>query len=161
MTRPGARGDNPAMISTLLGSAAFGWLLALVAHVAGWLLYGWPGVAMAFSATVFWLLLQFSRALRAMREAGGAPVGQVASAVMLNARLRAGMRLVDIIRLTRSLGEKLADTPETYRWTDAGGVAVTVELEGGRCTRWTLVRPVGDPAGEPAVGAAASAPPGG
>ncbi|MEK8052033.1 hypothetical protein AACH10_17410 [Ideonella sp. DXS22W] len=129
------------MISAILGSAAFGWLLALVAHVAGYVMYGWPGVAMAFSATVFWLLLQFSRALRAMREAGGAPVGQVASAVMLNAKLRTGLRLVDIIRLTRSLGEKLADTPETYRWTDAGGVAVTVELDGGRCARWTLQRP--------------------
>lgn len=152
MTRPGARGDNPAMISTLLGSAAFGWLLALVAHVAGWLLYGWPGVAMAFSATVFWLLLQFSRALRAMREAGGAPVGQVASAVMLNARLRAGMRLVDIIRLTRSLGEKLGDAPETFRWTDAGGVAVTVEMAGGRCARWSLQRPPDEAGADPAPG---------
>jgi hypothetical protein len=129
------------MISALLGSAAFGWLLALAAHVAGWMLYGWPGVAMALSATVFWLLLQFSRALRAMREAGGAPVGQVASAVMLNAKLRAGLRLVDIIRLTRSLGEKLSDDPETFRWADAGGVAVTVVMEGGRCARWTLQRP--------------------
>jgi hypothetical protein len=146
------------MISTLLGSAAFGWLLALVAHVAGWLLYGWPGVAMAFSATVFWLLLQFSRALRAMREAGGAPVGQVASAVMLNARLRAGMRLVDIIRLTRSLGEKLGDAPETFRWTDAGGVAVTVEMQGGRCARWSLQRPAeqADAAGADHDGASAN-----
>ena len=110
------------MISAIFGSAAFGWLLALVAHAAGYVLYGWPGVAMAFSATVFWLLLQFSRALRAMREAGGAPVGRVASAVMLNAWLRTGMRLVDVIRLTRSLGEKLSDDPETFRWTDAGQV---------------------------------------
>ena len=129
------------MISALLGSAAFGWLLALAAHVAGWMLYGWPGVAMALSATVFWLLLQFSRALRAMREAGGAPVGQVASAVMLNAKLRPGLRLVDIIRLTRSLGEKLSDDPETFRWTDAGGVAVTVVMQGGRSASWTLQRP--------------------
>ena len=129
------------MISAILGSAAFGWLLALAAHIAGYVTYGWPGVAMAFSATVFWLLLQFSRALRAMRQAGAAPVGQVPSAVMLNAKLRAGLRLMDIIRLTGSLGEKLSDDPESFRWRDAGGVAVTVEMKGGRCVRWALQRP--------------------
>jgi hypothetical protein len=60
-----------------------------VAAVAlGYVQYGWPGVVLAVSGIVFWLLLQFTRALRAMRTAGGAPVGHVASAVMLQAGSR-------------------------------------------------------------------------
>lgn len=147
------------MTSAIFGSAAFGWLLAFAAHVAGWLTYGWPGVALAFSVTAFWLLLQFSRALRAMRQAGSAPVGEVASAVMLNAKLRQGLRLMDIIGLTRSLGEKLADDPETFRWRDAGGSSVTVELRAGRCVRWTLQRPA-EPADQPGAGAGGESPAG-
>ena len=48
-------------------SAALGWALALAALVAGYVGYGWPGVVLALSVVVFWMLLQFSRALRAMR----------------------------------------------------------------------------------------------
>ena len=118
-----------------------GWGLALAALVSGYLAYGWPGVVLALSVVVFWLLLQFSRALRAMRKAGQSPIGTVPSAVMLHARLKTGMRLLDLIQITRSLGEKLADEPETFRWTDASGASVVVELEGGRCQRWRLQRP--------------------
>ncbi len=121
--------------------ARLGWALAVAAVALGYLQYGWQGVLLALSVIVFWLLLQFTRALRAMRTAGGAPVGHVASAVMLQARLKTGMRLMDIILLTRSLGEKLADDPETFRWTDGSGAAVTVELVNGRCVRWALARP--------------------
>jgi hypothetical protein len=67
---------------------------------------------------------------------------------MLHARLKTGMRLMDMIVLTRSLGEKLADDPETFRWSDASGAAVTVELVKGRCVRWQLLRP-GDGATAP------------
>lgn len=123
-------------------NATIGWALAVAAVAAGYVFFGWQGVALAVSGIVFWLLMQFTRALRAMRAAGGAPVGRVASAVMLNARLRRGQRLMDLIQLTHSLGEKLSDAPETYRWSDASGVSVTVELAGGRCVRWTLARPV-------------------
>ena len=118
-----------------------GWALAVAAVALGYWQYGWQGVLLAVSGIVFWLLMQFTRALRAMRTAGGAPVGHVASAVMLQARLKKGQRLMDIILLTHSLGEKLADDPETIRWTDASGAAVTVELVKGRCLRWSLARP--------------------
>ena len=77
-------------------------------------------------------------------------MGHVASAVMLQARLKKGQRLMDIILLTHSLGEKLAEDPETFRWTDASGAAVTVELVKGRCVRWSLARP--DDAGGAPVG---------
>jgi|JI10StandDraft_1071094.scaffolds.fasta_scaffold576500_2 hypothetical protein len=135
--------------------ARLGWALAVAAVALGYVQYGWQGVLLAVSGIVFWLLLQFTRALRAMRVAGGAPVGHVASAVMLQARLKKGQRLMDIILLTRSLGEKLADEgadqPETFRWTDASGAAVTVELVKGRCVRWSFARPA-DAGGGPADG---------
>jgi hypothetical protein len=131
-----------------------GWALAVAAVALGYMQWGWKGVLLAVSGIVFWLLMQFTRALRAMRVAGGAPVGHVASAVMLQARLKTGMRLMDIILLTRSLGQKLADDPETFRWTDASGAAVTVELVNGRCVGWSLARPA-----DADAGSAASAPP--
>ena len=122
-------------------NAKLGWALAVVGVALGYLQFGWRGVALAVSAIVFWLLLQFTRALRAMRTAGGAPVGMVASAVMLQARLQKGQRLMDVIQLTRSLGQKLSDEPETYRWQDPSDAAVTVVLQGGRVTEWTFTRP--------------------
>jgi hypothetical protein len=117
-----------------------GWALAVLAVAVGWVQYGWRGVVLAVTVVVFWLLLQFGRVLRAMRQAGQRPVGSIDSAVMLNARLRAGMRLIDILPLTGSLGHKLADTPETYAWTDAGGDRVEAELVGARLKAWRLVR---------------------
>jgi hypothetical protein len=138
--------------------AALGWALALAAVVGGWLSYGGPGVALALTVIVFWLLLQFSRALRVMRQAAGAPVGYVDSAVMLHAKLRRGMRLMDIIPLTRSLGQVAqregAGVPaatEIFTWTDGAGVAVRVELVAGRLRHWDLQRPGPSP-GPPLTG---------
>jgi len=126
-------------------SATWGWALALLAVALGWVQWGWQGVVLAVSVIVFWLLLQFSRALRVMRQAAGAPVGHVDSAVMLHAKLRTGMRLMDIIPLTRSLGQMAppeAGAPETFTWTDASGATVRVEMAAGRLRQWTLERPV-------------------
>ena len=117
-----------------------GWVLAVAAIVVGWLQGGWPGVVLAVTVIVFWLLLQFSRALRVLRAAGQAPVGHVASAAMLNVKLHAGMRLPQILKLTKSLGQKIAGEPETFEWTDPGGDAVRVELRHGRLAAWTMVR---------------------
>jgi hypothetical protein len=127
-----------------------GWGLAVAAVAAGYVGYGWPGVALAVSMVVFWLLLQFSRALRVMRMAAGRPVGAIDNAVMLHARLKPGMRLLDILPLTRSLGQKVADEPETFVWTDAGGDRVRVELRGGRCTAYALERGAATEAAPPA-----------
>ena len=119
---------------------AFGWGLAAVAVAVGYWGYGWPGVVLAATAVVFWLLLQFSRALRALRLAAGAPVGQVPSAVMLHARLHPGMRLADVIRITRSLGRKVGDDPETFAWCDESGAEVQIEFARGRSHVWRLKR---------------------
>jgi phosphatidylglycerophosphate synthase len=123
-----------------------GWALAALGLVVGWTQWGWQGVVLAVTLIIFWLLLQFSRSVRVMSQAAQAPVGHVDSAVMLHAKLKTGMRLLDILPLTRSLGEKVADDPETYVWRDTSGASVRVELVKGRCTRWELLRPVDDAA---------------
>lgn len=120
---------------------AVGWALALLLLAAAWQRYGWRGAAFAFSAIVFWLLLQFGRSMRALRAAAGAPVGFIANAVMFNARLRRGMPMMQIVTLTGSLGRKVSDSPECWCWSDAGGAAVSVVLDKGRLRSWTLERP--------------------
>lgn len=112
--------------------------LALAALILGGVLLGWQGVIFATTGIVFWLLLQISRLMRVMKTAGAAPMGSVANAVMLNSKLHAGMKLVDLITLTGSLGTKQA--PETFVWRDGSGDAVEVVLKKGRLAEWRLVR---------------------
>jgi len=123
-----------------------GWSLAGLAFVAGYVAWGWRGLVLALTVTVFWLLLQFSRSLRVLRSAGANPVGHVASAVMLHSRLEAGMPMLKVVGLTRSLGRKIGDEPERWRWADASGAAVELEFERGRLARWTLRRAEDGPA---------------
>lgn len=118
-----------------------GWGLAVLALAAGWQAYGWQGVVMAVSLIVFWLLLQFSRAMRAMKNAATAPKGHVGSAVMVNAKLKAGMTLMQVITLTESLGERVSETPETWAWADDGHSRVTLVFEGAKLKSWQLTRP--------------------
>jgi hypothetical protein len=117
-----------------------GWALAAAALVAGWLGYGWRGLVLALSVIAFWLLLQFSRTLRVLRGAAQSPLGHVDNAVMFNARLAVGLRLPQVIALTRSLGHKVSDEPEVFAWRDAGGDEVLLTFVDGRCTRWQLQR---------------------
>jgi hypothetical protein len=141
----GRRGrlQRPAMNHAF--SAWTGWALAVAAVVVGYLGYGWRGVALAVTVTAFWLLLQFSRALRVLRAASANPVGQVRNAVMFHAKLHKGMRLPAMLKITQSLGRKLDGGPadgqaEIFVWTDAGGDAVRVQLQDGRLTEWQLQR---------------------
>lgn len=106
--------------------------------------YGWAGVAAVGGGLVMWLLLHWTRMMTVMKRAADRPVGWVASAVMLNAKLKPGVNLMHVIAMTRSLGERLSaegEEPERYRWTDNGGSTVTVTLQGGRVTTWELQRP--------------------
>lgn len=121
-------------------NAGIGWALAVAAIAMGYVQWGWPGVALAITLIAFWLLLQFNRVVRVMKNAGAAPVGHVNSAVMLHSKLKTGLRLIEILPLTRSLGEKVADDPETFVWRDNSGASVRVELSGGRCVKWALER---------------------
>lgn len=129
-------------------SGVVGWALAVAAFVVGYWSYGWRGIVLAITVVAFWLLLQFSRSLRVLRSAAQSPVGHVDNAVMLHARLRTGMRLPEVIALTRSLGRKLRDDPETFVWRDSGGDEVSLEFVAGRCRRWQLERATPAPGGE-------------
>jgi hypothetical protein len=116
----------------MLNAAWVGWALAVAAVAGSSVAYGWRGALMALSVVAFWLLLQFSRSLRILRQAAGRPIGEVPNAVMLHARVHPGMRLQDILPITRSLGQRAEDDPETFTWTDAGGDAVRIEFRLGR-----------------------------
>ncbi|MCW5609237.1 MAG: hypothetical protein KIS83_00900 [Rubrivivax sp.] len=140
-----------------------GWALALAAVVGGWLSYSWQGLVLAVTVIVFWLLLQFSRSLRALQRAGQRPLGTVANAVMLHARLQAGLRLPQVLALAGSLGRKVggsdADGTEAWAWADEAGDEVRVELTKGRVSAWKLTRAADAPrttppaaAGEPGAG---------
>jgi hypothetical protein len=121
-----------------------GWALAALFAFASWQAYGGPGLAMAASAIVFWLLLQFNRAVRVMKNAAAAPVGSIPSAVMFNAWLRRGVTMIRIVSHTRSLGRKVGAGDDDWVWTDAGGSSVSVHLERGRLVSWRLERPEPD-----------------
>jgi hypothetical protein len=68
----------------------------------------------------------------------------VASAVMLNAKLKKGVNLMHVIAMTRSLGKLLTEKdaqPEIFTWTDSSDSVVTCTFVGGKLTEWALVRP--------------------
>jgi hypothetical protein len=125
-----------------------GWILALIAVIAGWEGYGWPGLALAVSVIVFWLLMQFNRSLKVMRRAAELPVGHIDSAVMFNAKLKKGMLMMEVVTLTKSLGKRLSEQPEIWAWTDNSGAVVRIVFEKGRCTSWVLERPAEEAAPE-------------
>jgi hypothetical protein len=128
-----------------------GWALAAIGLVAGWRSYGYSGLALGATLIAFWLVLQFNRSVRILRNAGGAPVGHVDSAVMLNAKLRAGMQMMAVLTLTKSLGRRVdaaggvaapaGRATEVFAWSDGGGAEVIATFRNGRCASWALRRP--------------------
>ncbi len=113
-----------------------------------WYEYSWPGLAAVGGGLVMWLLLHWTRLVTVMKRAASQPIGWVASAVMLNAKLKQGVNLLHVTAMTRSLGERLSaegEEPERYRWTDNGGSSVTVTLQGGRVIAWDMQRPAAPP----------------
>ncbi len=131
-----------AWVASAPMNATLGWALAAAAVAAGWFAYGWPGVALAATVIVFWLLLQFNRAVRVMRRAGTAPVGHVDSAVMLHAKLRPGMTLMEMLPLAGSLGEVVGEpAAESFCWRDGSGRRLDVQFKQGRLVKWELGQP--------------------
>jgi len=116
--------------------------------------YGWSGVALVGGALVMYLLLHLNRAIQVLRRAADRPVGSVASAVMLNAKLKPRATLLHVMALTRALGELRTPKdaqPEIYRWTDASGSWVDATFVGGRLSEWRLVRPETPEEADPAA----------
>ena len=118
-----------------------GWVLAAGLAIASFAAYGWPGLALAVSAIVFWLLLQFNRAVRVMKNAADSPLGEIESAVMFHAKLQAGLTMLQIVTRTRSLGKKVEGSDDDWVWEDLGGNRVCLHFERGRLKRWQLERP--------------------
>ena len=115
--------------------------------VGAWRAYQWPGVALVATGLVMWMLLHFTRILTALKRATDRPVGSVASAVMLNAKLKKGVNLMHVIAMTRSLGQLQSGKdvqPEVFRWSDAGQSHVTCTFVAGKLSEWVLERPASD-----------------
>jgi hypothetical protein len=120
----------------LLALAALGFL--------GYRAYGWAGLALAVGALVMWALLHMSRMLTVLRRTAQNPVGSVASAVMLHARLERGMPLLKVLALTRALGQLVSvpdHEPVQYQWTDASKATVRCNFAHGKLIEWELLRP--------------------
>jgi hypothetical protein len=117
------------------------WGVAAAVLGGGGLLWGWRGAVLALSAIVFWVLAQLTQSMRLMRRAAERPLGQVDSAVMLQARLHPGLQMLDVIRLAGSLGRRVEPASDDHwAWSDAGGAEVVVTFRHGRCERWELQR---------------------
>ena len=128
-------------------------VLVIAAHRSA----GWPGVAAVVGGIIMWVLLHFTRLMSVMKKAANRPIGYVGSAVMLNAKLKAGVNLMHVMAMTRALGEQLSaegQEPEVYRWTDGTQSHVTCEFVNGRLARWELVRPAPQEDAAPAQSAA-------
>ena len=119
--------------------------LAIVVFTIGaWQAFEWAGIALAAGGVVMWILLHFTGLLTILKQASDSPIGHVASAVMLNAKLQKGVTLMHVIAMTRSLGQLLTEKdaqPEIYRWTDTSQSHVTCTFVGGKLIEWALERP--------------------
>jgi hypothetical protein len=114
-------------------------LVAVLAYRA----YGWPGLALAGGGLVMWALMHMTRMLLILRRTANRPVGTVASAVMLHARLHRGMTLLQVLGLTRALGQRIGAAegqPEVYQWCDGADAVVRCTFGNGRLTHWELLR---------------------
>lgn len=122
--------------------------VALTLGFLSWRAWGWAGSLLVGSGMLMWALLHVTRILHVLQRAAQNPVGHVASAVMLNAKLKLGLPLLHVLALTRALGQTLSQPqaqPEIFRWTDAGQSHVTCEFVDGRLSRWRLERPQTEP----------------
>ena len=124
--------------------------------------FGWSGVAVACTGIVMFLLLHFTRTMQVLKRAADRPIGYVASAVMLNAKLKPGVTLLHVVAMTRSLGllkTPKEQQPETYRWTDGGMSYVDGIFLNGKLQSGTLTRPPVEDDAAPAALQDGSAPP--
>jgi hypothetical protein len=119
--------------------------LAIVVFTVGaWQAFQWAGLALAAGGVVMWVLLHFTRMVTILKKAAHRPIGHVASAVMLNARLKKGATLMHVIAMTRALGQQQGpqnEPIEIFTWTDTGGSTVTCTFDRGKLESWHLHRP--------------------
>ena len=127
-------------------------LAILVFAVGAWHAFQWAGIALAVGGVLMWVLLHFTRMVTILKKAANRPIGFVASAVMLNAKLQKGVTLMHVIAITRSLGQLQTEKdaqPEVFLWRDEGQSQVTATFVGGKLTTWSLHRPETETQTEP------------
>jgi hypothetical protein len=125
-----------------LSSPGANGILVGAAVLAGWWAWGWQGLILALTLIVFWLLLQFRRATRALHNAARRPIGQVDSVVMMQSRLEPGMQMAELLQISGSLGLQQGGRDE-WLWADAAGNEILVTLRRAVVIRWAIGRPDG------------------
>ncbi len=116
----------------------------VVFTIGAWQAFQWAGIALAVGGVVMWVWLHFTRLITILKKAADRPIGHVASAVMLNAKLKKGVSLMHVIAMTRALGQLHSpkdEQPEIFSWTDASDSTVTCTFVGGKLSDWQLNRP--------------------
>jgi len=84
-----------------------------------------------------------TRLMQTMDRAADQPVGTVANAVMFHAQLHKGLRLLKVIAMAASLGQRISSedkSTDIFEWRDAGGDSVQCHFLEGRLQQWALVR---------------------
>jgi len=115
---------------------------------------GWWGFSLVSSGIVFWLLQLSTRLMQTMERAADQSVGTVANAVMFHAQLHNGLRLLKVIGLAASLGQRIASEDkknDIFEWRDTGGDSVQCRFHEGRLQQWSLSRANTDPAAQDAT----------
>ena len=116
--------------------------------------FGWWGFSLVSSGIVFWLLQLSTRLMQTMERAADQPVGSVANAVMFHAQLHDGLRLLKVIALAASLGQRIPSedkSTDIFEWRDAGGDSVQCHFLEGRLQQWSLSRANANPAAQDAT----------
>lgn len=109
-----------------------------------WQSAGWEGIVMTVTGLVMWLLMYFTNIMVIMRRARNNPIGYVSSAVMFQSKLQENMTHLNVIGLSRSLGERLSEKdeePEVFLWKDSNDNRVTATFVGGKLKSWEFKRP--------------------
>jgi len=105
--------------------------------------FGWWGFSLVSSGIIFWLLQLSTRLMQTMERAADQPVGTVNNAVMFHAQLHPELRLLKVIGLAASLGQRLPSDDKTmdiFEWRDGANDCVRCHFQEGRLLRWSLVR---------------------
>jgi hypothetical protein len=105
--------------------------------------FGWWGFSLVSSGIVFWLLQLTTRLMRTMENAADQPLGTVSNAVMFHAQLHKDLRLLNVIGLASSLGQRVDTddkTTEVFNWCDPSGDCVQCHFREGRLQQWRLSR---------------------
>ena len=100
----------------------------------------WLGLVLAVTVIAFWMVLQFNRASRQLRNVADRPKGMVDSVIALQSRLGHGMSMADVLAISNSLGQRVEGTNGDWMWRDSYGNQIVVTFRRGGVERWAATR---------------------